>query len=417
MSDKVFIVGIGDDGWQGLTSRAQQVLEQAEVILGSDQALRWVSHLPAEKIDASFHLEKLVDQLQRLSGRRVAVVASGDPLFYGIARYVCQRLGHERFEVVPHVSSMQLAFARVKESWDDAYLANVATQDPERLIERIRGADKVGLFTNEQLPPSKVAELLLASHIDYFRVYVCENLGSPDERVTHGDLQDLIGQTFSPLNVMILVRKPQRAFNKVSGRRCRLFGNPDDMFLESLPKRGLLTPAEVRAVALAEMEIAPGDIVWDVGAGSGSVAIEVALLNPPGQVYAIEMDPQDHQLIRENAARFGVTNLVPVLGEAPAAWRALPDPHAIFVGGSGRQIASLVEEAFQRLLPGGRLVATVSSLDNVSAVRTVLEQHAGEVGLLLVQVSRGVYQMERLALAALNPVFIIRAQKGKRGTD
>ncbi|GIW95522.1 MAG: precorrin-6Y-methylase [Pirellulaceae bacterium] len=408
---KIYIVGIGDDGWQGLTARAQQVLEQADVIVGMDQALRWVEHLPAEKIDASGHLESLVDRLQALCDQRVVVVASGDPLFYGVTRYVCQRLGHDRFEVIPHVSSMQLAFARVKESWDDAYLANVASQDPDRLIERIRGADKVGLFTSEELPPSKVAELLLASHIDYFDAYVCENLGSPDERVTQGELKDLVGQSFSPLNVLILIRKPRRLSNKGAQRPRRLFGNPDDMFLESLPKRGLLTPAEVRAVALSEMEIAPGDTVWDVGAGSGSVAIEVALLNPTGRVFAIEMDPQDHQLIRENAERFGVANLVPVLGEAPAAWHELPDPDAVFVGGSGRQVAALVAEAFQRLRPGGRLVATVSSLDNVAAVRDVLERQAGEVGLLLVQISRGLYQMERIALAALNPVFILRARK------
>lgn len=413
---KIYIVGVGDDGWEGLTNQARQVLREAEVILGSDHVLRCLGDLPGEKIDLSGNMEAVIERLQRLAQRRVVIVASGDPLFYGTARYLWDRLGKERFEVIPHVSSMQLAFARIKESWDDAYLANVATQDVDSLIERIRVAEKVGLFTSEAVPPSKVAELLLSSHIDYFRAYVCENLGSPDERVTQGELAELVGQAFSPLNVMILVRKPLHPDEPIAGRRKRLFGNPDEAFLQSRPKRGLLTPAEVRSLALAELELGANDIVWDVGAGSGSVAIEAAMLAPNGQVYAIEMDPEDHQLIKANAQRFGVAHLVPVLGQAPQAWENLPDPDAVFIGGRGRQVRYLVETAFGRLKPGGRLVVTVSTIDNVAAVRDLLERIATEIGVWLVQISRGTYQMERMAFAALNPVFVIRAQKSIRNT-
>ena len=142
--------------------------------------------------------------------RNPVLVSSGDPLFYGVARYLCDRLGKESFEVLPHVSSMQLAFARVKESWEDAYLTNLAGRPIEAVIDRIRTAEKVGLFSSDEFPPPRLARELLDRGIDYFRAYVCENLGSPDERVTQAELADLAAMEFNPLNVLILVRKPNR---------------------------------------------------------------------------------------------------------------------------------------------------------------------------------------------------------------
>ncbi len=142
--------------------------------------------------------------------RRPVLVSGGDPLFYGVARYLCDRLGKDHFEVVPHVSSMQLAFARIKESWEDAYLTSLAGRPIEAVVDRIRTAEKVGLFSSDECPPSRLARELLDRGIDYFRAYVCENLGSPDERVTQGELADLAAMDFDPLNVVILIRKPNR---------------------------------------------------------------------------------------------------------------------------------------------------------------------------------------------------------------
>ncbi len=151
---------------------------------------------------------KGLSKLEGAGKQRVVVLASGDPLFYGVARYLCDKLGKDRFEVVPHVSSMQLAFARVKESWEEAFLTNLASHGVESVLEQIRSAEKVGLFTSDSYTPSVVATILLEQGLDYFIAYVCENLGSPDERVTRGELKEIADGEFSPLNVMILVRKP-----------------------------------------------------------------------------------------------------------------------------------------------------------------------------------------------------------------
>ncbi len=409
--NKVYVIGIGDDGLDSLTGTARQLVDQAEVLLGAERLIAAVSNESAERVAVGSDFEDLIAKIEAHSDKRTVLLATGDPLFYGTARYLCDHLGKERFEVVPHVSSMQLAFARVKESWDEAYLTNLANQTLERVVERIRTAEKVGIFTTEETPPSAVAKAMLDRQIDYFHVYVCENLGSPDERVTQCDLKELAEQEFSLLNVLVLVRNPDVPDRPTQMIGRRLFGNPDEAFLQSKPKRGLLTPSEVRVLALAEMDIGPSSIVWDVGAGSGSVAIEAAQIANGGSVFAIEMDPEDHQLISENAQRFGVTNLMPILGQAPEAWQDLPDPDAIFIGGTGRSVSTIAKEAFARLRPGGRVVVNVGSIENVGSVHEALRECAGDANAWMFNIARGTQQLVRLRFESLNPTFLLCAVK------
>jgi len=412
---KIHIIGIGDDGLDGITSQARRLIEEADLCLGAESTLKLLpkAGVTSSRVAVGSNLEDAVQQITKAGDKRVVILASGDPLFYGVARYLCDKLGKDRFEVVPHVSSMQLAFARVKESWEDAYLTNLASHPLETTIEKIRVADTVGLFTSDQYPPAAVARSLVDEHIDYFHAYVCENLGSPDERVTQGSLSEMAREEFAPLNVMILVRRPETPDRPTDAQSLRRFGNPDELFLQARPKRGLLTPSEVRSIALSELAIGPKSIVWDVGAGSGSVSIEAALLATEGTAYAIEMDPEDINLIRANAERFRVKNLVPVLGRAPEAWGNLPQPDCIFVGGSGREIARLIELAFKQLKPGGRIVATVGSLENLSAVHEALNRQAGDVAVRMINVARGTHQLERVRFGALNPTFLLSAVRAR----
>jgi precorrin-6Y C5,15-methyltransferase (decarboxylating) len=410
-SDKVYIIGIGDDGLEGLTGKARELLDRAELLIGGEESLHLIPPDGRERFVFRGDLEAVTQFIADNSRKRMVILATGDPLFYGTARYLCDQLGKDRFEVVPHVSSMQLAFARVKESWDEAYLTNLATQTLNNVIERTRTAVKVGIFTTEATPPSAVAEELLKRKIDYFTVYVCENLGSPDERVTQGELAEVAGQEFSPLNVMILVRKPHLPDRPIDKIGHRLFGNPDEAFLQTKPKRGLLTPSEVRSIALSEMDLGPNSIVWDVGAGSGSVAIEAAQIAADGTTYAIEMDPEDYDLINANAERFGVSNLTPVLGKAPEAWANLPQPDAIFVGGTGRMVNQIVSLAFDQLRDGGRIVVTVGSIENVANVHQTLSNKSETAQVWMINIARGTHQLERVRFESLNPTFLLCARK------
>jgi precorrin-6B C5,15-methyltransferase / cobalt-precorrin-6B C5,C15-methyltransferase len=282
---KLVIVGIGDDGEAGLTESARRIVTEADLILGAPVTLRLLGPTRGRKSPLETDMTAVLKQVRDALGQHQPVlVSSGDPLFYGVARYLCDRLGKDQFEVVPHVSSMQLAFARVKESWEDAYLSSLAGRPLETIVDRIRTAEKVGLFSSDELPPSRLAQALLDRGIDYFRAYVCENLGSPDERVTQAELPELVAMEFNPLHVLILVRKPDRPDRASRAGRHRLFGNSDDAFAQTLPKRGLITTAEVRAIALAQLDIRPMSVVWDIGAGSGSVSVEAAQMAHQGMV-------------------------------------------------------------------------------------------------------------------------------------
>ncbi len=411
MAARIHIVGIGDDGIDGLTAHARELIDHAEVLIGPASLLDKIPARDVKRVSVGGDLEELKRAVAQLGDRPTVMLAGGDPLFYGISRFLTEAFGKDRFEVVPHVSSMQLAFARVKESWDDAYLSNLATQSLDRVVDSIRTAERVGLFTTEAISPSVVAEALLDRRIDYFTAYVCENLGTPDETVTQGDLSSIREQSFGPMNVMVLVRRQGAADRPSGSERRRLFGNPDDLFLQSRPKRGLLTPAEVRCIALAELDLSTTSIVWDVGAGSGSLAIEAAAVASRGKVFAIEMDAEDYGLMIENAKMFDVPALAPIHGRAPEAWQDLPDPDAIFVGGSGRMVPDLVGAAVQRLRPGGSIVVNVSSPDNLVAVQAKIDQAKLRSDVRMINIARGQYQLDRVRFEAINPTFLVLGRK------
>jgi len=415
---KLVIVGVGDDGLAGMTESARRIVTEAEVILGTPALLAQLDGIPARKEPLEPEMPAALKQVREaLASRRAVLVSSGDPLFYGVARYLCDRLGKDQFEVVPHVSSMQLAFARVKESWEDAYLTSLAGRPLEAIVDRIRTAEKVGLFSSDELPPNRLAQALLDRGIDYFRAYVCENLGSPDERVTQAELTELVTMTFDPLNVMILIRKPNRPDRASRAGRHRLFGNPDDRFAQTLPKRGLITQSEVRSIALAQLDIRPNSVVWDIGAGSGSVAIEAAQLAHQGVVYAVEPEAADIALIEANAESFGVPNVRPVAGRAPEVLGSLPDPDAIFVGGTGRQVVLVLQSAYARLCAGGRMAVNVVTIDGLATALETLKSLTSEVQVWNITIARGIEQMDRVRFEAINPTFLLAVTKTPEVSD
>ncbi len=409
---KIPVIGIGPDGTAGLSGRTRETLAAAELVFGSDASLRLLPELLGERIVIGGDLPAAVEKLRaNLGKKRIAVVATGDPLFYGTARYLCDKVGQEHFEVMPHVSSMQLAFARIKETWEEAYLTDLATRPLEDVLDKIRTAETVGLFTTETATPGRVARELLSRGIDYFNAWVCENLGGKDERITRGELSEIRDMKFDPLNIVILKRKPNRPDRARHGAKLRRFGNPDDVFAQTRPKTGLITQAEVRAVALAQLDLQPGNVFWDVGAGSGSVAIEAAALVSPGPSYAIEQDSADYHLIVANAEAFGVSNVRPVFGTAPEVFSGLPAPDAIFVGGNGGEVARLMEACFAALRPGGRLVTNVGTLEMLTATYAALKRLAGRTDVLMLNLARGVEQLESLRFEAINPTVLMRIEK------
>jgi precorrin-6Y C5,15-methyltransferase (decarboxylating) len=407
----IHIVGVGDDGLSGLTESARRIVADASLLAGPPRALEAAGG-SAEKLPFSSDLDAVVRRIDEVSRQRsVVVLVGGDPLFYGVAQLLVDRLGKERVEITPHVSSMQLAFARVKEDWDEAFLGDASRHGIEQILDRIRVSERAGLFTTETWPPQLVARAMTAAGLDRFRIYVCENLGTRNEVVTQGSPSEIAEMEFGPLCVMVLVRETGIPDPQRRGGALRLFGNPDDAFRQSRPKRGLLTPAEVRVLALAELNLRSDHIVWDVGAGSGAVSIEAARLAPNGRVFAIEPDGEDAALIRANAETFDVSNIDVIAERAPGVFSRLPVPDAVFIGGLGRETVGILAAAFARLKPGGNLAFNMAGIDSVVGGAKALRDAGGAVNVLMVNVARGVHQLDAVRFQAVNPSFLVAARK------
>lgn len=402
----VVIVGMGDNGAESLSREQLRRVAEAEVLIGGERHLSFFADNPAEKFAIRDNLKELAARLQAET-RRVVVLASGDPLFYGVAGYLAGKIGRDRLEVLPGVSSMQLAFAQIKQTWQDAVLASCHARPIEDVIDLVRDAKKVGLFTDDTNTPARIARELLKAGIGGFRAYVCENLGGADQRVSDCRLDELVDRSFGPLNVLVLVKE---ADAPLAADRDWTFGIPEEAFFQRQPLKGLITKTEVRVLSLSKMRLRPGNVVWDIGAGSGSVAIEAALLG--ARVWAVEKNRDDCDIIRRNLEKFGPKfsggSVDVVHGLAPAALADLPEPDAVFIGGSGGELVEIVGLCRKRLVLGGRLVVNLATIENLAALAGA-EGGPGDVTLVQVSRSRPILDMHRFE--ALNPVWIVAWEK------
>jgi precorrin-6B C5,15-methyltransferase / cobalt-precorrin-6B C5,C15-methyltransferase len=404
----ITLVGIGDDGCASLTSRAVNAVMKAGVLVGGDRHLEFFPQFQGERIVLKGGVSSVLDRVAELAEERnVCVVASGDPLFFGIGSLVIARLGAEHVEVLPQPSSMQWAFARAGLKWDDAACVSLHGRSSEGFLTRLKGQNKVAIFTDATNSPTALAQRMVEYGETAWSAWVCENLGGPDERVRRFDVKDLaLCQDIGPLNVLLLVR---------SDPSWRMpYTIPflhEDQFAKRMPKKGLITKREVRLLSLAAMGIRPDSVVWDIGAGSGSVSIEAALLAPRGVVYAIEVDLEGVQICRENLLTHAVDNVRVIAGRAPEALTGLEAPDAVFIGGSKGSIEEIIDIVMDRLQPGGRLVVNAITLENVAETYQTFRKRGLVPDVTLLQISRAEPLAHYLRYESLNPIQIFAVEK------
>ncbi|WP_116951884.1 precorrin-6y C5,15-methyltransferase (decarboxylating) subunit CbiE [Jiangella endophytica] len=377
MGTRVTVVGIGADGWAGLAPGARALMEGAEVVLGGRRHLAMLPDVPGQRRETwpSPLRDGLPELLERCAGRRVVALASGDPLVSGIATTLVDLLGADAVEVVPALSSVALARARLRWPAESAEVLTLVGRDPRIVTRSLAPGSRLIVLSSDGSTPAEVAALLTAAGYGASRLTVLGDLGAAAESRIDGRADSWGDRAAPDLNVVAVELAgpgaPSRGFTA---------GLPEDAFEHD----GQITKRDVRASALARLAPLPRQLLWDVGAGSGSVAIEWMRAHAACRAVAIESRADRAARIARNAASLGVPGLEVVTGHAPAALKGLERPHAIFVGGGATE-DGLLEACWTALRPGGRLVAHGVTLETETVLAGRYARHGGELARIHVE--------------------------------
>ena len=410
----IHVVGVGLDGQAGLSPSSLALIQGAAVLVGSDRHLSYFAPSKAERWpldDIKATLDRLRQWLETGQPGIAVVLASGDPLFFGLGRLLLAHLPPESVTFHPQLSAVQLAFSRLKLPWQGATLVSAHGRSPEELTAALRRGDQlIAVLTDPTHTPAALGQLVLNLGLPYpYRLWICENLGGDGEQVRQFTPEAIATKTFASLNVVVFQRQQENCFDP---DHLPLIGLPDRVFATFSDRPGLITKRDIRLQILADLDPRPEQIIWDIGAGTGSVSVEINRLCPTAQVYAIEKTAAGFSLIQQNQHRLGSANLHPIYGAAPEALADLPDPDRIFIGGSGGHLSDILDLCAHRIRPGGHIVLALATLEHTGLVLGWADGRSNwpspwQVQLRQVQVQQGVRVGALTRWQPLTPITVI----------
>ena len=428
LAPAIAVIGTDAGGLASLTAASLALVAQADLVAAPKRLLAglpawWELEQAAGRVEVGKACPALVASDQpdaaftkleagRAEGQRAVVLASGDPLWFGIGRLLLQRFGPEALAFEPAPSSMQLAFARIGRPWQDASWISLHGRDSEALAAALqkRPVALAVLTDPHQGGAAAVRTLLRASGLEEsYAFWLCERLGHPAERVQRLAPQAPLPPDLDPLNLVLLVAEPPAPLADPSD--LPLFGLEDGLFLQLPDRPGLMTKREVRIQVLADLDLPRTGVLWDLGAGVGSIGLEALRLRPGLELWALEQRGGSASLIRANAERLGVTPAGVVEGRAPEALAELPDPDRVVIGGGGSERAAVLAAVIQRLRPGGRVVIPLATIEALAELRPLLERAGFALGVSQHQAWRGAPLADGTRLAPLNPVLVLKGTK------
>lgn len=409
----IHIVGLGVAEIAELGSAAEHALNAADVIIGTERQRATIAHLVKEGSAQQLELPKLSaleSLIKETDGSCIVVLASGDPLYYGIGRWFSKHFDSAKLCFYPAVSSLQVACHRLSIALQDVEVLSLHGRPVEMLRTRLKRNRQLLLLTDRQSQPERIALECVAAGFGESKITVCENLGYASERVRTFSVQALAERehSFSALHVTYI------HVLGVGGVLPEFPGIPDHHYATGEePGKGMISKREVRLAILSMLQVSAGDVVWDIGAGCGGVSVELALWNTSARVYAVEHHAQRLGFLRENRQHFGVVqNLHIVEGAAPDATKGLPTPHKVFIGGSDGQLLSLLQDVWKQLPKGGVLVASGvmdKAKEQLKQFAYKLQPH--EVESVEINVRRGLVEAGELVYVPKLPVEIFRFVK------
>lgn len=426
MSNKLYVIGIG---YKPLDTKAREIILSAGVILASTRLFEVFKGYDEfesvkDRIKVINNIDETIEyiraqlvQSQDLSITKspnllipqspIVLLASGDPMFFGIGRRAVREFGKDTVEIIPDLSSIQLAFSRIKEPWDDAFLMSLhGGPDPEKrrrlpyeikdIPSLLKRHHKIVILTDKENNPSEIAKALKGR--EEYQVFVCERLGYPDERIISGRPEEIVDLQFRDPNVVIIKKGLPDPF--------QLFGLKEEEIFHS---RGLITKDEIRAMLIHKLRPSGEGVFWDIGAGSGSVSLEMAMLSERIKVFAVERDPEQIGHLKANRERYGVFFEI-IEGEAPYCLSNLPPPDRVFIGGSGGRLKEIIEFV-DRTLVSGIVVVNAITIETLNTALNFFQERPYLVEVVQVNVSRLKDLAGKRYFSTENPVFIITATK------
>jgi len=403
---RLFLIGVGCNG---LTGEQAGVLARCGLIVGDTRHLPLVREMAGVKCPISPLAPALESIRQTLASGDVGLLASGDPLFFGIGRRMLKEFGSEQMLILPAFSTMQEACARFHLPWDDMALVSLHGRKTLHVPGLLLAREKTFAFTDRRNTPARLARQL----VDYLepieaddllahcRVHVAENLGSAEERLFSGTLAEAARQDFAELNVLIITRPG------LAEENLPVFGLGEEEIAHS---RGLITKDEVRAVTLHALRLPGAGVFWDLGAGSGSISMAAARMHPGLTVFTVDHSAEAVANVQRNIRQFGCYNIIPVQGEAPAVLSGLPDPDRVFIGGSGGRLAEIIGHAAQRLPSNGRMVVNGVIGQTVAEAPQYMAEQGLKVAMTRIQIERTAFP-EREPGTILNPITVMTGSK------
>ncbi|GAC1555054.1 MAG: bifunctional cobalt-precorrin-7 (C(5))-methyltransferase/cobalt-precorrin-6B (C(15))-methyltransferase [Herpetosiphon sp.] len=396
----ITIIGLHDPA--ALSEAHRALIAAADLLVGGERHLRAFPAAGRRRLVVDRGIAELLIELNaaRAAGLEVVILASGDPLWFGIGATLRRVFTPADLHILPAPSSAQLAFAALGEPWSDSLLLSAHGRPLEPVIIRMLGdRRRTAILTDEVNTPAAIAGHLLAAGYADCRAVVCEQLATPRQCINETRLSALLHTEFDPLNVLVVLPADEAAPDCAD----RPFGLRDD----ELEHDGLITHLEVRAVALAALRLRPTDTVWDIGAGSGAVSLEAARIACRGTIYAVERSADRVAACWRNLARWGTDRIHLVHGVAPAACMDWPAPNAIFLGGTGAATTELAAFCADRLQPGGRLVLNLVTLELLAPCLSALTGAGLAPTVQQIAASRSRPLRGQTYLAALNPVYVV----------
>jgi precorrin-6Y C5,15-methyltransferase (decarboxylating) len=397
----VTIIGMGMTP-QDLTDEHLQIIKKAEILIGGKRLLGYFEHCSAQKKIIDKNITDLIEFIKdRAVSQSIVVLASGDPLFFGIGARLVTALGGENIVIYPNISSVAAAFARIKEPWGNARVVSLHGRNNESvLFSALEKENVVAVLTDRKNSPARLSQLLIEKEFVNFKICVLESLGTTEERFNWYRLDRAAEMEFAEPNLVVLKRSSK---DPIRIKALHL-GMPESYYHH---QQGLITKSEIRAITLSKLRLLKDHVLWDLGAGSGSISIEASLLVPLGKVIAIEKKPERVQQIEINKSRFGTQNLEIVQAVLPEGLEGLSRPDRIFIGGGGRDLEDIINAAAAYLKSNGLIVVNTVLMQNLQTAVEALKTLDFKTSEIQVQVSRSREMPWGDRFEAQNPVWII----------